>query len=208
MRALGATFARDENADALDHFGGRTGSLGKKHIGAAGAVGGAGGSRDDHRRQSGLKLLGAADKLIAIHLRHVEITEQEVEGAGNGLLDDFKGLVGRERGDDAVSAGLKQEGSDGQRLFVIVYTKDRLLRPQGSLASAGGQPSWLLRRMGQTCGSAGLRSAGPDGSGISPPVRAETSRAQEGLSIPRGSRRKRQKLSCLLRWGTVAAPGV
>nr|ADC35797.1 response regulator receiver protein [uncultured bacterium 282] len=140
MRSLGAAFAGNENADTLNHLRGRTGTLGKKYVGAAGAVRCAGGAGDDHCRQRRLQLLCAADKLVAIHLRHVEITQQKIEGARNRLLDNFESMLRRKSGNDAVSAGFQEEGSDRECLFVVVYAEDRLLRPQGNLASAGGQP--------------------------------------------------------------------
>lgn len=78
-----------------------------------------------------MQLLCTADKLVAVHLRHVEVTEQKVERTGNRLLDNLESVLGRERWDNAVSAGLQQEGSDGERLFVVVYAENRLLRSQG-----------------------------------------------------------------------------
>jgi hypothetical protein len=76
---LGAALASDEDADALDHLGGRAASLGKKDVGAAGAIEGRDGSGDDHCGERGVKLLGATDEFVAVHLGHEEIREEKVE---------------------------------------------------------------------------------------------------------------------------------
>jgi len=47
---FGAAFARDQNADALDHLGRRGSSLGQEDVGVDGAVKGVDGAGDDHRR--------------------------------------------------------------------------------------------------------------------------------------------------------------
>lgn len=75
-------------------------------------------------------MFGTTDELIAVHLRHDEITEQEIERAGCGLLDDLKGVGRGERRDDAVAAGFEEEGANGEYLFVVVYAENRLLGPQ------------------------------------------------------------------------------
>lgn len=139
-RLLRATLAGDEDANSLDHLGGRADSLRQKDVGGTGAVKGCDGARDNHRRKSRVQLFGAAHELVAIHLGHVEIAEEEIKGARYGLLDDLKGVMGRDSRDDAVAARFQQEGADRECLFVVVYAEDRLLRPQSSLASAGGPP--------------------------------------------------------------------
>ncbi len=126
---FGASFARYEDADAFDHFGGRAGSLGEEDIGVEGAIEGVDGAGDDHRGQAGMELLGAADQLVAVHLRHQEIAQDQVDRAGKRSLEDFERflrVVGR---DDAVATGFEKEGSDREHLFVVVYAEDRLLGP-------------------------------------------------------------------------------
>ncbi len=91
-----------------------------------------------------MQLFGSAHKLVAIHLWHMDIAEEKVEGAGERLLDHLKGVMSREGRDDSVAARFQQEGADREYLFVVVYAEDGLLGPQSSLTSAGGR-----RPMGQ-----------------------------------------------------------
>ena len=133
-----ASFARDENTNAFDHLSGRARSLRQKGVGGAGAIECGDRAGDDHGGQAGLKVLCATNKLIAIHLRHDEITEQEVNRAESRLFDDLERVGRRERRDDAIAAGFKKEGAYGEHLFVVVYAKDRFLGPQRYLSSAGG----------------------------------------------------------------------
>jgi hypothetical protein len=90
---FGPTLACDENADALDHLCRRGCSLGQEDVSVDGAVEGVDGAGDDHCRQAGMELLGAADEFVAVHLRHEEITEQQVERAGEGLLHELESLL-------------------------------------------------------------------------------------------------------------------
>lgn len=90
---LRTTFTGNKDADALDHLCGRGRPFGKKDIGAECAVEAVDGSRNDHSGETRVKLLGAAHELVAIHLWHQQIAEQEVNGAGQGPLDPFKSCV-------------------------------------------------------------------------------------------------------------------
>jgi len=74
-----------------------------------------------------MKLLGAADQFVAIHLRHEQITEDQVKAAGQRSFEDFKGLLRRLGGDDAVTASFEKEGPDREHLFIVVYAEDRFL---------------------------------------------------------------------------------
>ena len=103
---LGAPFASHEDADALDHLCSGAGTLGQEDVCAAGAVEGVDCSGDDHRRKAGMELLGAADQLVAVHLRHEEIAEKQIESAGERLLDDLKRLLCAECGNDTVATCL------------------------------------------------------------------------------------------------------
>ena len=125
---FGATFAGDEDADPFDHFGGRAGSLGKEDVGVDGSVEGVDGAGDDHGGKTGVELLGAADKLVAIHLGHEEVAEEKVERAGERLFDNLERLLRALCGDDAVAAGFEKEGADREYLFVVIYAEDRFLR--------------------------------------------------------------------------------
>ena len=104
---LGAAFAGYEDANALDHLGGRAGSLGQKDIGGAGAVEGVDGAGDDHGRQAGMMMLGAADEFVAVHLRHEQVAEKKIERAGGRLVNDIERLLRAVDRDDAVATGLK-----------------------------------------------------------------------------------------------------
>jgi len=88
-----AALAGHEDADALDHLCGRGGAFGEEDVGAKRAVKGVDGSGDDHGGKAGVKLLGAADEFVAVHLRHYEITEDEVEGTGKQAFQQLQGFV-------------------------------------------------------------------------------------------------------------------
>lgn len=77
-----------------------------------------------------MNLLGAADEFVAVHLGHEEIGKEQVDGAGDGLLDDFERVLRAERRDNAVASCLKQKGADGECLFVVVYAENGFLGPQ------------------------------------------------------------------------------
>jgi len=109
---LGAALAGYEDADALDHLGGRGGSLGQEDVGVDGAVEGVDRTRDNHRGKAWVELLGAADEFVAVHLRHEEIAEQQVERAGEGLLHELEGLLCGGYGNDAVATGLQKKGTN------------------------------------------------------------------------------------------------
>ena len=66
----------------MEVFRGRAGAFGQEDVGAAGAVIGSNRAGDNHGRKGRVQLLGAADEFVAVHLRHKEITEQQVERAG------------------------------------------------------------------------------------------------------------------------------
>jgi hypothetical protein len=75
-----------------------------------------------------MELFGAPNQFIAVHLRHQEITQDEIECAGKRSLEDFDRFLGGFYRDDAVATGLEKEGADGEDLFIVVYAEDRLLR--------------------------------------------------------------------------------
>jgi hypothetical protein len=124
---FGASFAGHEDADTLDHFGGRAGALGQEDVGVKGAIEGVDGAGDDHRRQALMELFGAANQFVAVHLRHQEIAQDQVECAGERSLQDFQRFLSGVDRDDAVTTGFEKEGADGEHLFVVIYAEDRLL---------------------------------------------------------------------------------
>ena len=109
---LRSTFAGDEDADALDHLGGRACSLGQEDVSARRAIKGVDGAGDDHSGQAGLQLFSAADELVAVHLGHDEVAEKKIEGAGGRLLDNFKRLLRGERCNDAIASGFEEKSPD------------------------------------------------------------------------------------------------
>lgn len=112
MHFLGTALTSDQDSDALDHLGWRAASLRKKDIGAAGAVKRGNRAGNDHSRQTWMKLLGAADQLIAVHLRHQEVAQQQIDRAGSGFFYNVEGLFGRQSWDDAITACFEKEGSN------------------------------------------------------------------------------------------------
>jgi hypothetical protein len=125
---FGAALAGDENADAFDHLGRRVGALGKKDVGVKRAIEGVNSAGDDHGGEAGVKLLGAANQFVAVHLRHQEITEDQIERAGERLLEGLNCFLRGFGRDDAVTTGFEKEGADGENLFVVIYAENRLLR--------------------------------------------------------------------------------
>ena len=53
--------------------------LGRKTSACTGAIEGVDSAGDDHCGQAGLQLLGATNQFVAVHLRHQEIAEQQIE---------------------------------------------------------------------------------------------------------------------------------
>jgi hypothetical protein len=92
-----------------------------------------------------MKLFGATDEFVAVHLGHEEIAEEQVDGSGGGLLELLERVLRAEGGEDAVATGLKQEGAYGESLFVVVDADDDLLGahavsllPDGAVAARRG----------------------------------------------------------------------
>ncbi len=73
MSLLGPALASNKHTNALDHLGRRAASFGEKDIGAAGAVERSDRAGNNHGWQGGMKLFGAADEFVAVHLRHQQI---------------------------------------------------------------------------------------------------------------------------------------
>jgi hypothetical protein len=125
-----AALASYEDADAFDHLCWRAGSFREEDVSRTSTIEGGDGAGDNHGRKRRLKMFGAAHELIAVHLRHEEIAEQEIERTGRGLFDDLERVTGGGGGNDAVAAGFEEEGSNREYLFVAVYAENRFLGPQ------------------------------------------------------------------------------
>jgi len=143
---LGAALAGDEDADALEDLCGGAAALGQEDVGGAGTVEGVDSAGDDHGGEAGVELLGAAYELVAIHLGHDEVGEQEVEAAGRAVLDEVECLVRGGCGYDAVAACFEEELADGEDLFVVIDAKDALPGTHCSSLSAGAgcRAAWRI----------------------------------------------------------------
>jgi hypothetical protein len=124
----GTAFTSNKNADALEHLGGGTRSLGQEDIGADSAVGGVDCAGDDHGGQRGVELLGATDKLVAVHLGHRQVAKEKVDRTWRCLLNLLKRLLRGRCLENAIAASFEEEGADGEYLFVGVDAEDDLLR--------------------------------------------------------------------------------
>ncbi len=151
----GAALAGDEDANAFKHLGRRAGAFGKEDVGTAGTVVCGDGSGDDHCGQGWVKLLGAADKFVAVHLRHEQIAEEQIDGAGQGVGDGLDGVLGSGESDYAVTTGFEEEGSDGEDLFIVIDTEDDLLGTHGYSVLPGGIADRLQNRVGRWPGGLG-----------------------------------------------------
>ena len=90
---FGAALAGDENTDAFDHLSRRARSLRQKDVSVDGTVESVHSTGDDHGRQTRVELLRAADELVAIHQRHDEVAEDEIDGARKRAFDYLKCLA-------------------------------------------------------------------------------------------------------------------
>jgi len=77
-----------------------------------GAIEGIDGAGDDHRGQAGMKLFGATDEFVAVHLRHDEVAEDEIQCAGKVLVENGQRLLRAVSGDDTVATGFEKEGAN------------------------------------------------------------------------------------------------
>ena len=148
-----------------------------------------------------MELLGAANQFVAVHLRHQEIAEDQIERAGKGSLEDFERLLRVIDCDDAVTTGFEKEGADRENLFVVVYAENRLLGahavsllPEATLwwlAADGpvrcvcwfaGTPVWWCSKLPR--GPAGCSPSARDGS--SAPASGRRQKSKALLSAPLG----------------------
>ena len=109
-----------------------------------------------------MELLSAADQFVAVHLRHQEIAQDQVERAGKRSLKDFQRfLCGVDR-DDAVATGFEKESADGEHLFVVIYAEDRLLGAHAVSLLLEATLWWLAadRPVWSVCWFAGAPSGG------------------------------------------------
>ena len=96
-----------------------------------------------------MKLLGSAYEFVAVHLGHQEVAEQEVERSGYGVGDGIECFLWSGDGDDAIAASFKEEGSDGEDLFVVVDAEDGFLRAHGFSVLPAGAGDRLQNRYGR-----------------------------------------------------------
>jgi hypothetical protein len=164
---FGTALAGDKNADALDHFGRRTGALGQEDICVKSAIEGVDGAGDDHRGQTRMKLFGASNQFVAIHLRHQEIAEDQVEGAGKRSLKNLQRLLRVFYCGDAVTSGFEKKGADRKDLFVVIYAENRLLGAH-AVSLLPDATFWWLATDGPACTSAGLQAHRSGGVQIAP----------------------------------------
>jgi hypothetical protein len=150
-----AAFAGDQDADAFEHFCRGAGAFGQKDVGASGAVVGGYGSGDKQGREGRVELFGAADQLVAVHLRHEEVAEEEVDGAGNGVGDGLDGVVGIIEGDYAIAAGFEKKGSDGENLLVVINAKNDFFRAHVYSVLPGSTMARLQNRVDDVPGGLG-----------------------------------------------------
>jgi len=124
---LRTTLARYEDSDTFDHLRGGRSAFGEEDIGVNGSIESIDGAGDDHRRQARMELFGAADEFVAVHLRHDEVAEDEIERAGEILIEKGQRLLRAVSSDDAIATSFEEEGADGENLFVVIYAEDGLL---------------------------------------------------------------------------------
>ena len=122
-----------------------------------GAIEGVDGARDDHRGQARMELFSAADQFVAVHLRHQEIAQDQVECAGERSLKDFQRFLSGVGRNDAVATGFEKEGAYGEHLFVVVYTENRLLGAH-AVSLLPEATLWWLAADGPAGASAGLQA--------------------------------------------------
>ena len=72
-----------------------------------------------------MQLFGAADEFVAVHLRHEEVAENEVEGARCGPLKDLEGFPGGVSRDDAITASFEEKATDRENLLIVIYAENR-----------------------------------------------------------------------------------
>jgi hypothetical protein len=121
------------------------------------AIEGVDGARDDHRGQARVELLGAAHQLVAVHLRHQEVAQDQVERAGKRSLKVFQCFLSGVDRHDAVATGFEKEGADREHLFVVVYAEDRLLGAH-AVSLLPDATLWWLAADGPAGASAGLQA--------------------------------------------------
>jgi hypothetical protein len=77
-----------------------------------GTIEGVDGARDDHRRETGMELFGATNEFVAVHLRHDEVAEDEVDATGKSAFEKLKGVLRVGSGNDAIATGFQEKGAN------------------------------------------------------------------------------------------------
>jgi hypothetical protein len=164
-----------------------------------------------------VELLGATDQVIAVHLRHGEIAEEEVDRSRERVGDGVECVLRIDECDDAVASGFEKESSDGQDLLIVVNAENGLLGAH----SFSVLPACILERlqnrvvdtawrMGSRGAFAGWRARWRGGI-YWPAIRADELAAGAGpASLQEALTPKatpfRAKLSCRLREEPVSCP--
>jgi hypothetical protein len=119
---LGSALAGDEDANAFQHFAGGRRSLGKKGVGPIAVVEDLDAAADKDHGHFGGDFFHAANQFVAVHVRHDEVAEDEVDSTDAEPIHGFLSIAG---GDDAIAtAGFEEKFAHGEGLFVIVDAED------------------------------------------------------------------------------------
>ncbi len=89
-----------------------------------GAIDSIDGSGDDHGGQAGRSCLARRTSSLPSICGMRRVAEEEVDGAGERLLEDLERVLRGLRGEDMVAAGVEEEGTNGEDLFVVVDAED------------------------------------------------------------------------------------
>jgi hypothetical protein len=93
-------------------------------------------------------LFGAADQFIAVHERHDEIAEKEVDGSREGTGDCVECVLWIGQCNYSIASGFEEESSDGEDLLIVVNAENGLLGAHGfSVLPAVPQPGFRTGSM-------------------------------------------------------------
>jgi hypothetical protein len=202
---FGAAFACYEDTNAFDHLGSGAGAFRQEDVSVEGTVEGVDSAGDNHCGKAGVQLFGAANQFVAVHLRHEEIAEDQVDGAGEGAFENLQGFLCTIDCNYAVATSVEQEGADRENLFIVVYAENRLLGAH-AVSLLPDATLWWLAADGpvwRVCWFAGMPvwwcsklPRGPAGCGRS---------ARDGSPAPEEQKTGRAKLSRLFHWGSATS---
>ena len=122
----GTALAGAHDLDALEELLGRAVFLGQQGVGAMEVVAHLLGVTEQNHRNMGGDLLEADDQLFAVHLRHGEVRQDQIDGQ---FCEEADGLLAITCRYDAVAIGGQHKFKYGQILFIVVYAEDDFFRP-------------------------------------------------------------------------------